>query len=263
MSRVASARAEAARTDRSSASRQLPRGYLKQSQLPLAGLLFLLPFIVLYEWGTWHFAFDASAHVEQRIRAFIWMHQFFDLFGATGRYMPPVAVAGILLSIHIARNDPWQVKPNTLLGMLLESCAWAMPLVAIGSLAASYLYHHLPLMTGQGDWRTMFVLSIGAGIYEELVFRLIGLTVLHILVIDLLRVPKKWGYLVIVLTTSILFAQYHYWGGEPFQWRSFAFRTVAGAYFAGLFLFRGFGVTAFSHSAYDMILVCLRVSAGA
>src|SRR4029077_893683 len=98
----------------------------------------------------------------------------------------------ILLSIHIARNDPWKVKPGTLLGMAMESAAWATPLVAIGSLAARFAYPHLPLMTGQGDWRTMFVLSLGAGIYEELVFRLIGLTILHILLIDLLRVPKKW-----------------------------------------------------------------------
>ena len=262
MSRAASARPEsAARSE--SRTRDLPRGYLKQAQLPLAALVFLLPFIVLYEWGTWHFAFDASQNVEQRIRAFIWMHQFFDLFGATGKYMPPVAVVGILLSIHIARNDPWKVKPNTLLGMALESAAWAMPLVAIGSLAARFAYPHLPLMTGQGDWRTMFVLSLGAGIYEELVFRLIGLTILHILLIDLLRVPKKWGYLAIVAITSVLFAQYHYWGGEPFSWRSFAFRTVAGAYFAALFLFRGFGVTAFSHSSYDIFLVCLRCCAGA
>ena len=45
-------------------------------------------------------------------------------------------------------------------------------------------------MTGHGDWRTMFVLSLGAGIYEELVFRLVGLTLLHILLIDILRLPQ-------------------------------------------------------------------------
>lgn len=258
MSRAASARAEqTARSERQ--SRDLPRGYLKQATLPLASFVFLLPFIVLYEWGTLHFAFDPSQNTEQRIRAFIWMHQFFDALGATGKYMPPLAVAGILIAQHIARNDPWQVKPNTLLGMFIESAAWATPLIAFGILLTRYVFHTVPLMTGQGDWRTMFVLSIGAGIYEELVFRLIGLTVLHIVIIDLFKVPKKAGYLAIVVITSVLFAQYHYWGGERFTWQSFVFRTVAGAYFAVLFLFRGFGVTAFCHSAYDIMLVCLRV----
>ncbi len=255
MSRAASARPESAAKP---ASRELPRGYLQQSQLPLAALIFLLPFVVLYELGTRHFAFDPSQNVEQRIRAFIWMHQFFDLFGATGKYMPPLAVVGILLAVHIARNDPWKVKPATLFGMALEGASWGVPLVAIGTLSARYLSHYFPLMTGQGDWRTMVVLSLGAGIYEELVFRLVGLTILYILLIDVLRMPKKWGYLAIVLITSLLFAQYHYWGGEPFSWQSFAFRTVAGAYFAILFLTRGFGVTAFSHSAYDIFIICLR-----
>jgi hypothetical protein len=143
----------------------------------------------------------------------------------------------------------------------VESAAWALPLLAMGTLAARLFYHHLPLMPGHsatvGDWRTMIVLSLGAGIYEELVFRLVGLIVLHMLLIDILRLPRTWGYAAMVLITSLVFAQYHYWGGEAFAWRSFVFRTIAGAYFAALFLFRGFGITAFTHSCYDIFLIAL------
>jgi hypothetical protein len=245
------------------ATRNYPNSYLKRSEMPLASLVFLLPFIILYELGTRHYAVDPAHHTEQRIIAFNLMHQFFNLFGATGRYMPPLAVVGLLLSLHIARNDAWKVRPATLLGMALEGPAWAMPLLAFGTLAARYVYHYLPLMTGQGDWRTLTVLSMGAGIYEEMVFRLVGLIVLHMLLIDILRMPKKWGYLSMVLITSLVFAQYHYWGGEPFSWRSFVFRTAAGVYFALLFLYRGFGVTAFTHSCYDILIVSMRLMAGA
>ena len=240
------------------APRSLPASYLQRSQLPLTCLVFLLPFVVLYEVGTRHFAFDPAQQVEQRIIAFTLMQDFFHLFGATGKYMPPLAVIGILLSVHIARNDPWKVKPGTLLGMTLEGAAWGLPLLAIGTLSARYMVQYLPLLTGQGDWRTLFVLSLGAGIYEEMVFRLVALTVLHIVLIDLLRLPRLWGCLSIVLISSLAFAFYHYLGAEQFAWRSLVFRTVAGVYFAGLFLWRGFGITAFSHSCYDIYVVSLK-----
>ena len=116
--------------------------------MPLASLLFLVPFIVLYEVGTRCFAFDPAHQTERRIIAFNLMHQFFQWCGATGKYMPPLAVIAILLAVHIARNDPWRVKSGTLLGMAAESAAWALPLLAMGTLAARYLYHHLPLLTG-------------------------------------------------------------------------------------------------------------------
>jgi membrane protease YdiL (CAAX protease family) len=66
-----------------------------------------------------------------------------------------------------------------------------------------------------------------------------------------------------VLISSLAFALYHYLGNEAFSWRSLVFRTVAGVYFAGLFLLRGFGVTAFSHSCYDIFVISLRVAGGA
>lgn len=251
------------RSEAQSSYRPYPSSYLKRSEMPLASLVFLLPFIVLYEIGTRHYAFDPAHQTEQRIIAFNLMHQFFNWFGATGRFMPPLAVVGMLLSVHIARSDPWKVTPGTLLGMAVESAAWALPLLAIGTFSARYLSQYLPLMmTGQGDWRTLFVLSLGAGIYEELVFRLIFLTLLHFLLIDCLGLPKVRGYLGMVLISSLAFALYHYLGSEAFNWRSLVFRTVAGCYFATLFLFRGFGVTAFSHSCYDILVISLRLMSG-
>ncbi|HYO08332.1 MAG TPA: CPBP family glutamic-type intramembrane protease [Tepidisphaeraceae bacterium] len=264
MSRAAAPRAGApAAPAERSPSRELPPGYLRQSELPLACLVFLLPFIVLYELGTRQYAFDAVHHTEQRIIAFNLMLRFFHWFGATGRYMPPLAVVGILLACHIARNDPWRVRGSTLVGMAFEGLAWGLPLLAIGTLIARYVAQYLPLMTGEGNWRTLAVLSLGAGIYEELVFRLVALTLLHLLLRDLLRIPKFWSYLAMVAISSLGFALYHYLGAEDFSWRSLAFRTVAGVYFAGLFLLRGFGVTAFAHSAYDIYVIYLRYAAQA
>ena len=126
-----------------------------------------------------------------------------------------------------------------------------------------YVSHYLPLSgrAAGGDWRTLFVLSLGAGIYEEMVFRLVALTLLHLLLRDVLKLPRFWSYLCMVVVSSVAFAAYHYLGSEAFSWRSLAFRTIAGVYFALLFLRRGFGVSAFSHSAYDMFVIYLRFAA--
>jgi membrane protease YdiL (CAAX protease family) len=110
------------------------------------------------------------------------------------------------------------------------------------------------LAAGDSSWRGGLVLAIGAGIYEELVFRLICFTVLNILLIDLLRVARRPAYLLIVASTSILFAAYHYWSpfSPPFRWSDCIFRTLAGVYFGLLFMFRGFGITVGTHAAYDI-----------
>ena len=91
-----------------------------------------------------------------------------------------------------------------------------------------------------------------------MVFRLVALTVLHMLFIDVLRMRKSAGYLLMVVISSLAFAFYHYLGAETFTWRSLVFRTGAGVYFAVVFLTRGFGVTAFSHSCYDIFVIYLR-----
>jgi membrane protease YdiL (CAAX protease family) len=259
MSRAVVARAGQARSQ--STGRSLPESYLNRSRMPLASLVFLLPFIIFYEIGTRQFAFDAAHQTEQRIIAFNLMQEFFNWFGATGRYMPPMAVIVILLSVHIAHNDPWTVKPGTLIGMAVEGAAWGLPLLVLGTFAARWVAQHLPLMTGGGDWRTLLVLSFGAGIYEEMVFRLVALTLLHMLFIDVLRMRKSASYLLMVVISSLAFAFYHYLGSETFTWRSLVFRTGAGVYFAVVFLTRGFGVTAFSHSCYDIFVIYLRFAA--
>jgi hypothetical protein len=221
--------------------------YFQRSELPWHSLLFVLPMIVLYELGTRQFA---SYPYETRIKAFTLMQDFFHLFGATGKYLPAMTVVGVLLAWHIARKDSWGISVGTLTGMAIESIALAAPLVLIGYLFRFYI----PLMTAS-QWRADVVMSLGAGIYEELVFRLACFTVLQIVFIDFFGVSKRGGMLAVVLVSAVLFSYYHYLVPEAFQWRTFAFRTVAGIYFGATFLCRGFGITAGSHAAYDVFVV--------
>jgi membrane protease YdiL (CAAX protease family) len=94
---------------------------------------------------------------------------------------------------------------------------------------------------------------LGAGIYEELLFRLLLLPA----VLGLLRacrVAPPWQAWGAVLLTSLLFSAAHYFGAEPWELRSFVFRFLAGVFFAALFVLRGFGVAAGTHALYDIFV---------
>jgi membrane protease YdiL (CAAX protease family) len=99
------------------------------------------------------------------------------------------------------------------------------------------------------------VLSVGAGIYEELLFRLIAITVLNIFLVDVFELRVQYAIPIIIVATAILFSAYHYLGNEPFQAGTFFFRAALGVYLAGIFIYRGFGITVGSHTVYDLIVV--------
>ena len=244
----------AVESPRAAATSRSHAGYLHESELPLTSLIFLLPLIVIYEIGALYFTTAAQHGYEQQIIAFTMMQRFFRLFGVHGQHLPALAVCAILLSWHIARRDRWQVNLGTLVGMAAESVLWALPLIAVSREIARYV----PLATLRASRQDVVIMSLGAGVYEELVFRLVLFTILSLLLRDVIR-AKGWGVnLGIVLISAFSFSCYHYLSPlEQFQWRSFTFRTAAGAYFGVLFLSRGFGITAASHASYDILILFL------
>ena len=251
MSRASASPGRASRTAADGGT--LAAGYLARSARPLTSLVFLLPFIVIYEVGT-RLLLSDPVKGTQHIVAFTMMQQFFALFGAYGRHLPAMAVVAILLSWHIARKDAWNVSLPTMLGMAVESIALGLPLIIFGVLLARLV--PMSASTSEGIGQTV-ILSLGAGVYEELVFRLILCTTLAIVLRDVMRIDVKLSTLLLVFLSATLFSAYHYLGNEAFHWRIFVFRMVAGVYFAGLFVARGFGVTAGTHMAYDILIVML------
>ena len=72
----------------------------------------------------------------------------------------------------------------------------------------------------------------------------------------LLMFTRPASVVIAVVVTSVLFSAAHYAGvhGETFDWFSFCFRFLAGAFFAVLFVFRGFGIAAGTHALYDIFV---------
>jgi hypothetical protein len=103
-----------------------------------------------------------------------------------------------------------------------------------------------------------FVLSLGAGVYEELVFRLLLLSGLLAAgrALELSRSARLGGAFVL---SSLLFAAFHYVpiGSDPWELWSFAFRFCAGLCFAALYVVRGFAVAVYTHAIYDIYVLVL------
>lgn len=234
--------------------------YFKQSRRPLASLIFVLPLVLLYEIGTWWLHLDASRETETRIVAFTWIRQAFAHFGATGPLLAPAAVIGLLLGWHLFARHPNRVRPMVPAAMAGESALLSLPLLLlVGVVTGTHL-----LLTGEGrEWAAMSVLGVGAGVYEELIFRLIGFALMHALLVDLLALRAGPALVITIAVTSVAFASYHHWGGgEPFTWIALLFRTAAGAWLGVVFAARGFGVAAGAHAGYDILLVTLLSASG-
>jgi len=234
---------------------QLSNAYWDVTHRPLQCLVFLLPMILAYEVGMLLMHGRLPQDQWPTLAAQQMLKWFFSLFGASGVYLPGAALIAVLLCWHIASRNPWQVAMQPMAGMAGESVLLAIPLIMLN--------RWLPLLRSIGTLAGAdrvgntdnLLLSVGAGLYEELVFRLIVISLVMILLKDIIRVREVWGVAAAVVISSLLFAAHHYQPIGADEWRlpEFVFRTAAGAYLAAVFVVRGFGLAVGCHVIYDVI----------
>jgi hypothetical protein len=100
------------------------------------------------------------------------------------------------------------------------------------------------------------MVSLGAGIYEELVFRVLLVSGLMLIARKGFGWSRKSAGLFAIIVGALIFSAFHYVGasGEQFALGSFTFRAIAGLLFSALYVLRGFGITAWTHALYDVFL---------
>jgi len=277
--------------------------YLERTSRPIYAIVFLLPFIIFYELGTFGINTDILNQSQIRVVAFVWLQNLLESVGFGGKFAwvaPPLAVIVILIAMQITSGKQWRFWFGDILPMAVECVLLAVPLIVltlslssssgaqskIGRLEnsairtqtvtplkhSSVAYNRRSSATGQTvkdeptrPILTNIVTGIGAGIYEELVFRLILICILMLLLQDALRLNHMNSIVLSVLISAALFSAHHhidFFSGQPnatdpFNWTRFAFRTIAGIYFAVLFAIRGFGITAGTHAFYNIIAVSI------
>jgi len=242
------------------ASAEISGDYWHQSRRPLTSLAFVAPWLILYEVGV--LALDRHA---VRNGADVWLRQLLDLLGFSQYFLLPLLTVAILLAWHYLTQQSWRVPMGVLYTMLAECAALAVVLVIIARLQDSLLSVFMPGMSQAAiraaiwdsfaGWLGEIVGYIGAGVYEELLFRLMMVPA----AVWLLRqcgCSTTQSLAGAVIITSLLFAAAHHIGpeGEPILLRNFLFRTIAGTFFATLFVYRGFGIAAGAHALYDIVV---------
>ena len=245
-------------TARSSGRRQ---SYWAASRSPRYSLLFALPLLLLYE----ALAAARPARVpggEIRNGADVLLHQLaYAVVGPDG----PLALMGVIIVLcgwlvfrDLRRSGGVRLGVFPL--MMAESAVLALLFgLVVGTVTAALLSHLPSLAVSTGpiqkmDPATRLMLSLGAGLYEELVFRVLLVGGLAMGGRVLLGLSRKTSGAIATIVGALVFSAFHYIGpyGEPLQLQSFVFRAISGVALSVLYLTRGFGITAWTHALYDV-----------
>jgi membrane protease YdiL (CAAX protease family) len=224
-------------------------GYLAWSRDPAVGLLAVLPIWIAYT------LLRALLTPAERNGAEAMVMDALHLFGPRALLVLQLLFLATVLaaawSVH-RRQLPWlrvagvSALEGTVYGLMLGPLA--------GGLAASTM-----LAVGQQDSRLAadLVGALGAGLFEEAVFRLVLLSLLGVALGRAARafaLPALAGVLAAIVLSALLFALFHHLGpgGQPYSAPVFLFRSAAGLLLGALFVLRGLGVCVYTHAMYDV-----------
>lgn len=171
--------------------------------------------------------------------------------------LPAAALVAVLLSWQVMSRLRWSVHLPTVGGMAMESILSALPVVAVGWVIASIPFATAPEPRQMGVAGQIAV-ALGAGIYEEFVFRLILVSLLHSFLRRVCRASDRTAVVVAIVISAALFTVYHPISRDgAFALRDAMVLFTAGAWWGTLFVVRGFGIAVGSHAAYDAIVLLL------
>jgi membrane protease YdiL (CAAX protease family) len=231
--------------------------YFRSTRHPCPCLLFLVPLLIAYEAGVVKLG---GAHADMlRNGADAWLRWALDTFGLRQLYGAPALVALILVVWSwLRRTDVPKDLLGVVTGMVLESVFFALGLWALSQVAAPYLSRlgtQMSTPTQNEVAMGQVITFVGAGIYEEVLFRLVLFSALNYL-LRLAKAPLPIAIGFAAVASAACFSAAHHIGpyGDPFDSTVFLFRLLAGLYFAFLFQLRGFGIAVGAHACYDVLV---------
>lgn len=206
-----------------------------------ASLVLIFPLLLAYEIGVLFAGRVNGADIVTRA--------LYGAVGTRGAYLLVHAVCALAFLVWIRRDKRWSsLTLEVAAPVILEAAVYALTLGALGTLIVERLL-------GLGLSAGSLVSAIGAGVHEELVFRLGGLTLL-VSMLSRANLERRVAFLLALAISTVLFAAAHHVGvyGEPFTTHAFAFRCVAGVAFGLIFWFRSLAHAVYAHVLYDVLV---------
>jgi len=227
-------------------ARPLGRGDLVTS------LVFIFPLLIAYQIGV---LFTESINGADFVTS--------ALYAAVGRdrtlyLLVWFAVAvGFVAAIALVRRRR-ELALDEATPVMLESAIYAL---TIGTLII-FVMQRLFGLAIDGDLRPAcdsVVTALGAGVYEELVFRL-GLFAGGAALLFRLGVRASIALLAAAAASSVLFSLAHHLGsfGDAFETHAFVYRLIAGLLFAAIFYYRSLAHAVYTHVLYDVYVMVVQ-----
>ena len=230
--------------------------YLSSTKSTLNSLLFIFPFIILYEF----IAFFKFKNLSYQIRntADIIIRDFISIFTSDVMLIYSLLLFFIIL-LYFILNIKNTVKINFNLShvffMYIEGFFYGFILILLLNGFTVFSYNNTFL---SNDLILSFYFSLGASIWEEILFRLFCFSSI-LFFLKKIHISNYTSIISAAIISSLLFSMFHYIGSlaDVFTLYSFLIRFVGGLYLSALYYYRGLGIAMMCHFTYDFILLML------
>lgn len=226
--------------------------YLHKSKSPFYSFIITLPIFLLYELGLFLMQGTEFSYIKNGADALIE-----DMIATLGFDIFYISSSVFLLAFFITayyqkkNYDSFAIYKSYLSIMLFESFFYALLLFLLLGNMSIYL-----MDISVDDIKFNIILSLGAGMYEELIFRVFSIFILYKLISFLFKSMGHFStQFFALLFSSVFFSLFHFMGTESFNQEALTIRIIAGALLGILYINRGFGITAITHSFYDIFVI--------
>ncbi len=206
-----------------------------------ASLVLIFPLLLAYEIGVLFAGHVNGADVVTRA-----------LYGAVGSravYLIIHALFAVGFLVWVRRDRRWTTLSLEIAApVILEAAIYALTLGALGTLIVQRLM-------GLGLTGDSVISALGAGVHEELVFRL-GVMAGLVALLSRTALDRRISIAFALLASAVVFAAAHHVGlhGDTFTAHLFAYRCVAGVVFGLVFWYRSLAHAVYAHVLYDLIV---------
>jgi len=182
--------------------------------------------------------------------------------GAYLAYTVVVAVAFAIAVVLLRRKQ--RFDPRLIVPVFVESAIYALTMGSLIVFVMTKVLHVSPRLAGgmiaEQGLGTRFVMSLGAGVCEETVFRLGIMTGIAVLLERVLGLGRWVAVAVGLLASAVLFSAMHHIPpyGDPLHIGVFTFRVLAGCFFGLIYWTRGFAIAVYTHALYDIYVLLVR-----